>query len=194
MPKELKVEKSVEATLAQNSVGTARTSKYPYQSWLAVGKDGVGKAILLESPTDYEEEGSEVTGQDGRDIMIAKIKAAASRLYVGFVFLTKKDEKGNLYPNGGIALKPRKMTKDEREANDKDRARTAAVNHVTTAARAAAKKAGKNDNEVKDAARKAAAAVRTIFDRNGEVTDEDTETAVATAVKECRDVPARNGR
>lgn len=120
MPKQVKLRKGQEFTFAASKGGAQ--SKYDWDSWLN------GDLLLLERSSGTEDDtGTIVTVTEKRDFevptnsMPGKLKMAARKRYK-VVQVSKKDADGKPLENGGLIIKARDMTPEERVEEDKQRA------------------------------------------------------------------------
>lgn len=123
MAQKVKLPKGKEFQFPTARVGTF-AAKYPWDEWFN------GDLLLLERSEGPEnEKGTVIEGQETvkRDYnvptnaMFPKIKTAARRRYK-VVQTSRRDHEGNKLPNGGIIIKGRDMTAEERAEEDMLRA------------------------------------------------------------------------
>lgn len=115
MPKTVKLKKGQEFTF-KKAAGGGGGGKYDWDGWFN------GELLLIER-SDVNEDGELVDGGTKRDFevetdaMPAKIKTAARRRYK-VVQISRLDADGNKLENGGLIIKARDMTDEERQAED----------------------------------------------------------------------------
>lgn len=129
MAKGIKVPKGKEISFAP--AGKGGGIKYPWDAWFNPDhKEFPGGLVLLErsegpeNPKGTIEDGMETVKRDYGvpvDAMPPKIKTAARRRYK-VVEISRRDWEGNRLENGGLILRTRDMTTDERMAEDQLRA------------------------------------------------------------------------
>ena len=134
MAKKVKLAKGQDFNFASKATGGG--AKYPWDEWFN------GDLLLLERSEGPENDkgtildGQETTKRDygvPRNAMFPKIKTAARRRYK-IVQTSSRDADGNKLPNGGIIIRARDMTPDERMAEDQLRAEEKAAAEAEKAA------------------------------------------------------------